>query len=143
VTVMYSTRIAFGMARHGVLPAPLAGVGRSGTPQFALLVTVAGGAACAATGVYETLIQFGAVFAFIINIGLGLSALWLRRTEPGLHRPYRMPLFPLPPVVALLVNIVLLIVIIREDMVHGLLAVLTLAAIGAAYAVRHRRAAEV
>ncbi|MFL5298500.1 MAG: APC family permease [Phenylobacterium sp.] len=139
VTVMYSTRIAFGMARHGVLPAPLARVGRAGTPQIALLATVIGGAACAATGVYETLIQFGAVFSVAINIGLGLSAIRLRRTEPHLDRPFRMPLFPLPPVVALLINSALLIAIIREDMVHGLLAVLALAAIAAAYAIGHRR----
>jgi APA family basic amino acid/polyamine antiporter len=140
LSVMYSTRIAYAMGRKGVLPRALAGVAKSGTPQIALLATVVLSAAFAATGVYETLIAIGAVFSIIVNMSVDVAALRLRRTEPALDRPYRMPLFPLPPLVGLAINGALLVAIVAEDPTHSLLAVLSLAAIGAAYAVAQRLA---
>jgi len=133
LTVMCSTRIAYGMARSGILPSPLATVGKSGTPQVALAVTVLGGAICASTGVYETLIAMGAVFAIVVCMGVDLSALWLRRTEPELERPYRMPFFPLPPLLGLAINTALLIALINEDPLHSLTGLAILTAVGASY----------
>ncbi|MFI4966268.1 MAG: APC family permease [Caulobacterales bacterium] len=140
LSVMYSTRIAYAMARNGVLPRPLAAVARSGTPRVALLATVVLSMAFAATGVYETLIAIGAVLQILINMSVDLAALRLRRTEPALDRPYKMPLFPLPPLIGLAVNGALLVAILGEDMRHSLIAVLALVGIGSAYALGRRRA---
>ena len=138
LTVMCCTRIVFGMARNGALPSPLANVGKSGTPQIALAATVLGGAACASTGVYMTLVAIGAVFAILVAIGVDLAALRLRRTEPDLARPYRMPLFPLPALAGLAINSLLLLALVREDPLHTLTAVGLSAAVGAVYFVRGR-----
>jgi basic amino acid/polyamine antiporter, APA family len=140
LNVMYGTRVAFAMSRNGVLPAPLAVVSKSGTPQIALLATAAIGIAFAGTGVYETLIAIGAVFQMGINLAVDLAALRLRRTEPGLDRPYRMPLFPLPPLIGFLINAGLLFAVVEEDLTHSLIAVASLVGIGVAYAVAQRLA---
>jgi APA family basic amino acid/polyamine antiporter len=140
LNVMYGTRVAFAMSRNGVLPAPLAAVARSGTPQIALLATVAVSIAFAGTGVYETLIAIGAVFQMGINMLVDLAALRLRRTEPALDRPYRMPLFPLPPLIGFLINAGLLYAVVSEDLPHSLMAVASLVGIGVAYAVIQRLA---
>ena len=133
LSVMCCTRIAYGMARNGILPSPLATVAKSGTPQVALAVTVLGSAACASTGVYETLIAVGAVFAIVVCMGVDISALWLRRTEPELDRPYRMPFFPAPPIMGLAINTALIVALIHEDPLHSLTGIALLAAIGASY----------
>jgi APA family basic amino acid/polyamine antiporter len=135
--VMCCTRIAFGMARDGVLPSPLAIVGKSGAPQIALAVTVLGSAICASTGVYETLIAISAVFAIVVCMGVDLAALWLRRTEPDLDRPYRMPFFPLPPLLGLAINTALLIALTLEDPLHSLTGMAMLVAIAAGYLLAH------
>jgi APA family basic amino acid/polyamine antiporter len=133
LSVMCCTRIAYGMARNGILPSALAIVGKSGTPQVALAATVLGSVICASTGVYETLIAVGAVLAILVCMGVDLSALWLRRTEPELDRPYRMPLFPLPPILGLAINAALLVALVNEDPLHSLTGVAILAMIGASY----------
>ncbi len=135
---MYGTRIAYAMSRNGVLPGPLALVGKSGTPQIALLATAGLSMAFAGTGVYETLIAIGAVFQMGINLVVDLAALRLRRTEPALDRPYKMPLFPLPPLIGLAINAGLLAAVVSEDLTHSVAAVAALAAIGAAYALAQR-----
>ncbi len=138
LTVMCCTRIVFGMARNGALPSPLAGVGKSGTPQIALAFTVLGGVACASTGVYESLMAIGTTFAMLVAIGVDLAALRLRRTEPDLPRPYRMPFFPLPALTGLAINGALLMALVHEDPQHSLSAVVLSAAIGVVYFVRAR-----
>ena len=138
LTVMCCTRIAYGMARNGILPSPLATVGKSGTPQVALAVTVLGSAICASTGVYETLIAMGAVFAIMVSMGVDLAALWLRRTEPELDRPYKMPFFPLPPLLGLAINGALLVALIHEDPLHSLTGMAILAGVGASYLLARR-----
>jgi APA family basic amino acid/polyamine antiporter len=137
---MYATRIAYAMSRNGVLPRPLASGAGSGTPQVALIATVLLSMAFAATGVYETLIAIGAVFQIVISMSVDLAALRLRRTEPALDRPYSMPLFPLPPLVGLAINGGLLIAIVGEDPTHSLVALVSIVAIGSAYAVAQRLA---
>jgi basic amino acid/polyamine antiporter, APA family len=138
LTTMSMTRIAFGMARQGILPAVLARVARSGTPRVALLAGVLIAAALASTGAYVPLMAIGATMAIMINIAVDLSALGLRRSEPALERPYRMPLFPLPPLLGIAINLAVLAALFREDPTNSLLAVA--APVGAAviYLVIHR-----
>jgi len=76
-----------------------------------------------------------------VAIGVDLAALRLRRTEPDLARPYRMPLFPLPALAGLAINTILLLALVREDPLHTLTAVGLSAAVGAAYFVRGRLSA--
>jgi APA family basic amino acid/polyamine antiporter len=130
--VMYGTRIAFAMARNGVLPQPLSIVAAGGTPRLALACTAAGAALLASSGGYERLIAIGAPFTFGIVAMADLAAIRMRMAEPKLARPFRMPLFPAPALIGLAVNLLLLGAVIYEDPLHSMSGIGALIAIGAA-----------
>lgn len=139
---MYLSRVGFAMARDGVLPAFLARVSPAGTPRVALLVTTTMAAILAASGSYQQLISITVPLTLILDISVGVAAIAMRLREPHLARPYRMPLFPVPPIVAILLNGLLLAAVVYEDPANSLVGIIVVAAIGLIYQVRaimHRR----
>ena len=133
---MYLSRLGFAMARNGVLPASLARVSPAGTPRVALAVTTIVAAILAASGSYEQLIAITVPLTLIIDISVGAASIGVRLREPHLARPYRMPLFPLPAVVGILLNGLLLAAVIYEDAANSLLGIVVVAAIGLIYKVK-------
>ncbi|MGB9826343.1 MAG: amino acid permease, partial [Desulfofundulus sp.] len=102
-------RAVFALSRAGYLPRFLSIVHpRFRTPYVAILVGGVIGITSAIIGNGDILIQiavFGAVISYIMMM---LSALVLRVREPKLHRPYKVPGYPLTPVIALILAIVAL-----------------------------------
>jgi len=133
LNVMFSGRIALAMARNHVLPPSLARVAPGGSPRAALLVTTFLSAVLAASGTYEQLIALNVALGLLINLLVTLSVPRLRRTEPQLRRPWRVPLYPLPIVVSALINAALLGALIYEDPVHTLAGTGLACLIGALY----------
>lgn len=131
--LMFLTRIAFSMARDRILPSVFARVSSNGTPTSALLLTAATAAAFAATGVYERLIAIAAPTTIVLYAAMDLSAIRMRLREPSLPRPYRMPWFPLPAVLGLAMNVVLLCMVFYEDPWNSTLGVGLVVLIGLAY----------
>jgi len=73
------------------------------TPANALLINMMIGILALLTGKTGEIITisvFGALTLYIISM---ISVIKLRRKEPDLHRPFRVPLYPIFPVVALLI----------------------------------------
>ena len=133
---MYLSRIGYAMARNGVLPAFLARVSASGTPRVALVVTTALAALLAASGSYEQLIAIGVPLSISVDISVNAAAIAMRLREPALTRPFRMPLFPLPAIVGLILNGLLLAAVVYENPSHSLLGLTTVAIIGLVYQAR-------
>lgn len=104
IGVMQQTRTIYAMARAGFLPRPLAHVARNGAPMTALVAAVLLGAAVAGTGVYERLLAIGAPLLALVNLLMGAAVIRIRMNEPSLPRPFRMPLYPLPAVLTVLMN---------------------------------------
>ncbi len=126
VMLMFLPRILFAMGRSfGV--ERLAGVAEGGTPRAALAATAIGGALLALIGVYETLLAFSAVLLAMVGVAVNLAAIVLRRREPTLERPWKMPLFPLPAIFSALVNTALVVAFIVEDPVTSLSAIAAMA----------------
>jgi basic amino acid/polyamine antiporter, APA family len=75
----------------------------------------------------------------LIFLSLAIASIVLRRAEPDLARPWRMPLFPLPAILSAAVNIVLLVLFIAGDWKTGLCSALLLAAAFPLYAYGHNR----
>jgi APA family basic amino acid/polyamine antiporter len=140
--IMYASRVAFAMARHGVLPAGLASVSQSGSPRIALAWTAAGVALLASTGGYERLIAIGAPFTFGVVAMMDITAIRLRLVETKLRRPFKMPLFPVPAVVGLIVNLTLMGAVIYEDPWNSMIGIAALAAIAAVLMLRRARRPE-
>lgn len=133
IQILELTRTNFALARAGRLPPALANVSASGTPRLALLF------GCIATGViitvadsvkgplYEILLDLYAPFIMLIFLAMSIGAIRLRRAEPDLPRPWKMPLYPLPAIVSLVLNLALLAVFLVSDWKTGIWSALLLA----------------
>ena len=107
-----STRMLWALADSGQAPAFLARVNRRGVPMNALLATTAVGAACFLTtligegAAYVWLVSASGLAGFIVWMGIAWSHYRFRRAylaQGGrlADLPYRAHLFPLGPIVAL------------------------------------------
>ncbi|HEX6429113.1 MAG TPA: ethanolamine permease [Niastella sp.] len=112
IIISYSRQL-YAMARSGFLPEVLATVSkRFRTPYVALL---AGGgigviALCIGnTAEVITLSALGAVVMYIVSM---ISLLVLRRKQPAMERPFKVPLYPWFPWTALILAVVCLIAIV-------------------------------
>jgi amino acid transporter len=117
---MSSTRITYAAARAGLLPHALVKVGSRGTPIRAMLFVAALAGMFILSGTYLALASAAVAINQANLIAVSVSAIALRRREPDMARPYRMPLFPLMIGLGLLVNTVLLVIIVIEDPIYGL-----------------------
>ncbi|TQM42716.1 amino acid permease [Pseudonocardia cypriaca] len=102
VLLLGQIRVAFAMARDGLLPRWLAHTGAHGTPYR---VSVIIGAIVAVVAVFfpigalEEMVNIGTLFAFVL---VSIGVVILRRTRPDLPRGFRTPLVPLVPILAVL-----------------------------------------
>jgi basic amino acid/polyamine antiporter, APA family len=133
IQIMELTRTNYAMARQGNLPPALAAVSKSGTPRAALLtgclaIAVIIIAADSVKGqLYEILLDLYAPFVMIILLSFSLAVIRLRRTEPQLPRPWKMPLFPLPALVSVALNVILLALFLVSDWKTGIWSAVLLA----------------
>lgn len=123
--------LEFGRARYA--PALLGKVHpKFKTPAYALLVNMSIGITALLSGKTAeiiTLSVFGALCLYIISM---ITVLRLRRTEPELVRPFKVPFYPAFPIIALVIACVSLVALIFYN---GKLALIFFMIIGVAYAV--------
>jgi len=99
LTVLYGqTRIFLSMARDGLVPSVLGRVSpRTHTPVAGTLIVggaVAVTAAFIPLGALADATSIGTLFAFAL---VNLAVIWLRRNRPELERTFRVPLYPVVP----------------------------------------------
>jgi len=124
--LMYAPRILHSMARDRCMPASMATVLSTGVPVASLLATAILAIMLAATGVYERLVAIYAPLSVATNALVNLAALRMRAKYPDLERPYRMPLFPVPSLLALSINVALAAGFIGQDFANAKLSLLLL-----------------
>ncbi|TAE22607.1 MAG: ethanolamine permease [Cytophagales bacterium] len=111
-TLGYSRQI-YAMARNGYLPRPLAEVNnRFRTPHYALIAGGAVGLLALFSGTTDKIIILSVLGAVVMYITSLLSLFVLRRREPELDRPFRAPLYPYLPGLALGLAVLCLIAIV-------------------------------
>ena len=115
LALMVVSRIGFALARGGDLPGPLCRVAEGGTPRAALTAAAAVAAAFALSGTYEWLIGITVPLTLLTIGSCDLAAIVMRYREPDLARPFKMPLFPLPAIVGLALNLALLVALFIDD----------------------------
>lgn len=112
-TIIGYSRQIFALARSGYLPPFLGTVNsRYQTPHWALIV--GGIIGCIALSIGNTnqviiLAALGAVVMYMISM---VALLVLRKKEPDLERPFEVPLYPVFPILALILSSVCLVAII-------------------------------
>jgi APA family basic amino acid/polyamine antiporter len=140
--VMFNSRVGFAMARDGVLPAFLARTSASGTPRPALVVGGVIAAAAALSGTYLELVAVVVPMTAAIMASVDFAAIVMRRKEPSLPRPFKMPLYPLPAIAGILLNLTLLVAMTIDDPWHSLAGIVAAIVLGLGYALVGPRAVE-
>jgi APA family basic amino acid/polyamine antiporter len=133
IQIMELSRTTYAMARMGNLPPRLATVSASGTPRAALVTGLVAIALIIAAAdsvkgqLYEILLDLYAPFVMIILLSFSIAVFRLRRTEPDLPRPWKMPLFPFPALLSMALNAALLLLFLVSDWKTGIWSALLLA----------------
>lgn len=92
-------RVIFGLSRDGLGPRVLSRVNAGGSPWTAMLLVCAVSIALAATGTFERLLSLAIIFVLVTDGFMVLVLFRLRRRTP--EAPFRVPLYPLVPLVFL------------------------------------------
>jgi APA family basic amino acid/polyamine antiporter len=111
LTVLYGqTRIFLSMARDGLVPSVLGRISpRTHTPVAGTLIVggaVAVTAAFVPLGALADATSIGTLFAFAL---VNLSVIWLRRNRPELERTFRVPLYPVVPLLGFATCVLLMV----------------------------------
>lgn len=115
-------RQIFALGRSGFLPAALGTIHpRFQTPHRALIAGSGIGLIALLSGTVDKLIILSALGAIVMYIISMASLLQLRRREPHTIRPFRTPLYPWFPCIALLLSVLcLLAVLYTSPMLSGI-----------------------
>ena len=100
---MYFGRGVYTTGRDRIWPAPvserLGRLNRFRSPAAGVLVLAVPAAVLVFTSALDFLIIFAGTVIAAVYFCIGLAAFWSRIRQSGEPRPYRMPLWPLPPLV--------------------------------------------
>lgn len=130
-------RATYALGEAGHLPRLLGRVSaRTGTPVSALVANCALGLVAIASGTTAQIITLSVIGALVLYAVSMVAMLVLRQRQPELARPFRTPLYPVTPVVALALAVVSIVAIAMST--WWLVAVFAglLAVAGAIYGVR-------
>ncbi|MBA4197988.1 MAG: ethanolamine permease [Chitinophaga sp.] len=112
IIIGYSRQL-FALSRADYLPKILSKVNsKTQVPHWALIAGGLIGVIAVYSGGTDKLIILSAIGAVVMYIVAMISLLVLRKKQPGLHRPFVVPLYPYFPVMALVLSFVCLIAII-------------------------------
>lgn len=90
-------RVAQAAGRDYSVLRAMAATSASGVPRRALALQTALALVYLATGTFETVLVYSQFALVLCGVMTVLGVVVLRVREPGLARPFRCPLFPLPP----------------------------------------------
>lgn len=109
-TILYSSRIYYPMAQDGVFFRAVARVHeRWRVPHHSLWLQSAWAIVLALSGTYEQLFTYVTFAVVLFTAAAASSVFVLRRTRPGLPRPYRVAGYPVVPALFILASVALLV----------------------------------
>ena len=101
--IIAAPRIILAMGRDGLFPHQATRVNERGTPVVALVMTIILIAAFIFSGTGDQVLAADVLLAASLYVITFTSFFVLRRREPNTDRPYKAPLYPVIPAVALLI----------------------------------------
>ncbi len=138
---MMSARVYFAMAKDGVFFQRMAGVHpRFGTPAFALIAAGIWAAILAASGTFDLLLQYVVFVGWLFYSLGGLAVLALRRSQPDAFRPFRVPGYPVTPILFVLSGLAIVVNTVVQSPQKGIIGLGATAAAVPIYAIWRRLA---
>ena len=126
VSVMTSGRVVAAMSWKGQLPVSWGRLNHRGAPTLAIVLMVAGTVPLVwASGLKALLEYVGVLTTFAVCLTM-LSVMVQRVRSPDLPRPFRIPLYPIPPLLSLGLGVWLIVTAAIEDVVPVLASIATL-----------------
>ena len=130
--VIGASRQLFAVARAGLLPMALTRTNRFQSPHVAVFTTTVIGLLSIVSGTTDQVITLSALGAVLMYLVSMASLFQLRRKNPNLPRPFKAPLYPFFPAVALVLSAGCLVAMVYYNlMLSGIF--LGLMAVGALY----------
>ena len=126
--LMIGTRILFAMGRDRLLWSRASAVNRGGTPSAAMIATTMVALALIATGTFQRLVAVVAFYLAANYVVCCLALFVLRRTHPGLARPFRAWGYPWSAAVVLIGAAAFLVGAAIGDPINAAAAVVLVAA---------------
>jgi basic amino acid/polyamine antiporter, APA family len=140
ILLLGQSRVAFAMARDGLLPPVFAKVHPTFRTPYVVTATVGVFVAIVASlfGIAELaeLVNIGTLFAFVL---VSVGVIVLRRTRPDLPRAFRTPLVPLVPLAATVICLYLMLNLSGETWLRFLVWMVVGLVVYFAYGRRHSR----
>lgn len=127
--IMFAPRVIFSMSRDGLFHKSVQYVNKLGTPSVAMPITTLGSVLLILAGkdICAVLSDI-ATFFFVMSYAAGFASLIkLRKSEPNLPRPFKVPFFPYIPYVLLICSILFLVGAVIQDLKSSQFALIFLA----------------
>jgi APA family basic amino acid/polyamine antiporter len=119
---MMSARVYYAMARDGVFFEPMGRLhDKYQTPAVAILSSAVMAGILAATGTFEVLLQYVVFVGWIFYALGGLAVIALRRRLPNAPRPYRVPGYPLTPILFVLSGLAIVVNTVVQEPTKGVI----------------------
>jgi APA family basic amino acid/polyamine antiporter len=117
---LMAARVFFAMGKDRVFFQSMARVHpKYGTPAVALIASGVWAAVLAATGTFETLLRYVVFVGWIFYSMGGLAVIVMRRKAPDLPRPYRVPGYPITPILFVLSGLAIVVNTVVSDPTRG------------------------
>ena len=134
--VIASSRVAFAMGRDRLFPARVGRIHhRFGTPSVAVIASATMMLASVVFLPIQLVGNLSSFFFLLAFVVVNAAVIKLRRERPNMTRPYEMPLYPIPPILAIVSNVAIGGFLLVRDPLTGGLAVGWLALGALTYAV--------
>lgn len=125
--VLMASRVPFAMSRDRLLPAALQRVNAGGTPVPALSASIALALALIVTNTFASVVAMLA-FMFVANYAVTFATFFVvRRRQPQAPRPFRVPLYPIVPALALLGSLAFIAASLASDTQNSVYALVLVA----------------
>jgi amino acid transporter len=120
-SIMAQSRVAYALARDGYFPKGFFNIHKHFcTPYIAILAGSILVAAIAASGVIN-FVAYATDFGFIIGfVFVNLSLIKLRRDKPNLNRPFKVPFYPLTPILGIATSLLLILFLEPSTLLIGI-----------------------
>lgn len=106
--VLASSRVVFAMGRESQMPRRLGRIHlRVGTPLWAVLASAAVMLTAVAFVPIERVGNLASLFFLLSFVLVNASLIKLRRDQPDLRRPFKVPLYPVTPIMGIVLNLLL------------------------------------